>query len=455
MPYRRSSLARITTLAFALPIALFASVTQADDRAVSQTFHPQGAALEHRQPVEWNRTMPHRARPGDLDPTFGESGRVTVPSRGFALPTGDGKYWVVAKRENTPGRVEVRRLLDNGAPDPTFPLDGAVVDLYPGAQDFELFAMRRQSNGKVILGGRLFLADGTTVPLFARLRTDGQLDTAFGRNGIALVDFDDEAPIRYLYGIDIQRDDKIVASTLSDIGGKIFPRLVRLGADGTQDPGFGRNGVVYDMPEGVIFLSTAALDDGNLLFGGMSEPNENAVVTRLRSDGTVDNAFGEAGFVHLDHRDHPGMRVGGAVQAHRDGSVVVGGTSLTPTLSGWAARLLPNGTLDRRFNNGSPLFAEYLSVYAMAKQDDGKIVLSGASRMPDQRYMAVGRLNQDGSFDTSFGQEGIALTPAPAQNAYSNAYSYVETQGSKLFVSDVVMTNDIYEVQLLRYDLTH
>jgi hypothetical protein len=91
----------------------------------------------------------------------------------------------------------------------------------------------------------------------------------------------------------------------------------------------------------------------------------------------------------------------------------------------------------------------------MAKQDDGKIVLSGASRMPDQRYMAVGRLNQDGSFDTSFGQEGIALTPAPAQNAYSNAYSYVETQGSKLFVSDVVMTNDIYEVQLLRYDLTH
>jgi hypothetical protein len=67
--------------------------------------------------------------------------------------------------------------------------------------------------------------------------------------------------------------------------------------------------------------------------------------------------------------------------------------------------------------------------------------------------MAIGRLNRNGSFDTSFGLNGIALTPLPAQSAFSNAYSYSEIQGPKLFVSDVVEYDGSFQIQLLRYAL--
>lgn len=433
MTRRTSPLARAAALALVAQLASFSSLVHA-----GVTSH---AAIDAVR------------LPGDLDPAFGDNGRVVSPSRGQSIPDGNGKYWVVARVDGAPGRLTVRRLLENGTPDPTFPADGTTVDLYPDAQDYELFYVRRQSTGKIILVGRLFLVDGSTAPLFARLGLDGRLDPSFGRNGIRLVDFDDGASTRYVYGMDIQADDKIVTATLSAFDAKIYPRIVRLHADGDQDTAFGRNGVVYDMPEGTLLLSTLALDDGGLIFGGMSETTDRAVLTRRRSDGSADTAFGDAGFVFLSDRDHPGMRVGSLALSPVDGTVLAGGIAAVAALPGWVAKVLPNGSLDRRFNGGAPLFAEDLSIYSLAVQHNGKIVMHGASRRPSGSVVAIGRVHRDGTFDTSFGTDGVALTPAPAQAAYSNAYSYSELQGPTLFVSDVIAKDDTYEVQLLRYDL--
>ncbi|HEY4292009.1 hypothetical protein [Luteibacter sp.] len=428
------SLSRVVGLTLAVHVALFATGARAE--AVEQRIHRSDIA-----------------RPGELDQAFGENGRVTVPSRGFALPSADGKHWVVAKRESPAGRIEIRRLLEDGTRDPTFPLSGTIVDIYPGASDFELIAIRLQSSGKIIVGGRLFSADGASIPLFARLGTDGLLDPSFGENGIKLIDFDDKTSTRYFYGIDIQPDDKIVASTLSAIDGKIFPRLVRLNADGRQDAEFGRDGIVYDDHQGMIFLSTAVLRDGKLLFGGLSEPDNHAVLMRLDTNGSLDRSFGESGFVFLDHPEYPGMRVTSIALSHRDDAVVVGGVSATPTVSGWLARTLADGNLDRSFNNGAALFIDDLSIYTLATQDDEKIVLHGASRTSTSSSMAVGRVNQEGSLDSTFGLDGIAVTPSPAEPAFSNAYSYSEIQGKRLFVSDTLQFDDTYQIQLLRYTL--
>lgn len=425
MPRFQPSLACATALALATHLVPFSGVVRAE----------------------------HVRAPGDLDLTFGDNGRATFASRGLAIPAGDGKYWVAARMDGAPGKILVRRLLENGKTDPTFPLRGITVDLYPGAQELELFAMRRQSSGKIVLVGRLFLVDGTTAPLFARLGLDGRLDTSFGRNGIRLVDFDDGARTRFVNGVDIQPDDKIVTSTLSAFEEKIYPRIVRLHADGDQDTSFGRNGVVYDVPEGTNLLSTLALDDGKLLFGGMSAVNASAVITRRRSDGSLDTDFGDAGFVFLRDKSHPGMRVGSMALSAIGNSVVVGGISETATVSGWVARVTPDGRLDPGFNGGLPLFTDHLSIYSLAVQPDEKIVLRGASRTSWPSLMAVGRTDRNGVFDTSFGTDGIALTPPPVQAPYSNIYSYSEIQGPKLFISDVVAQDDIYEIQLLRYDL--
>jgi uncharacterized delta-60 repeat protein len=390
---------------------------------------------------------------GDLDPDFGDSGRATVPFRGFSQPTADGKYWTVARRESPPARLEIRRLLENGTQDPSFPLSGTIVDLYVGAKDFELFAVQRQSSGKLITGGRLFLANGTTVPLFARLGLDGLLDPSFGQNGIKLIDFDDDAPTRYFYAIDIQSDDKIVASTLSQIGSQIFPRIVRLNADGAQDASFGRNGVVYDNPQGTIFLTAAVLGDGKLLFGGMSETNGDAVLMRLQTNGILDKDFGEDGFAYFRHPDYPGMRANGITLSRRGDSVIVGGFANTPDISGWLARVRSDGTLDENFHKGELLFLNNCPIYRVMTQDDEKTVFHGSSIVGSQRQAAIGRVNYDGSLDAAFGVDGIAITPRPAQAAYSNAFSYSKIQAERLFVSDTIHL-DTFQIQLLRYLLS-
>ena len=100
--------------------------------------------------------------PGDLDQSFGVGGRATFPSFGFGHPAGDDKYWVVTERQTPPARVEVRRLLQNGAADPEFPLDGTIVDLYPypDAVSFGIRGVRIQSSGKIIVSGSISRADG-------------------------------------------------------------------------------------------------------------------------------------------------------------------------------------------------------------------------------------------------------------------------------------------------------
>src|SRR4051812_39455167 len=96
-----------------------------------------------------------------------------------------------------------------------------------------------------------------------------------------------------------------------------------------------------------------------------------------------------------------------AVQA--DGKILVGGsftmlggggTGTTPR--NFIARLNPNGTLDSNFNPGANAL-----INAIAVQPDGKILVGGAFTMlggitgtTSRNY--IGRLNADGSVDTSF-----------------------------------------------------
>ena len=200
----------------------------------------------------------------------------------------------------------------------------------------------------------------------------------------------------------VQADGKIlVAGGFTRLGGQSRNYIGRLNADGTLDSSFN-----LDVGGGIFppVFCLAVQADGKILvaggfstLGGQSRTN----IGRLNSDGTLDTSF------------NPEVAGGGvdflALQA--DGKMLVGG--LFSTLGGQSrtniGRLNGDGTLDTSFN---PTVTSYTSLLAL--QTDGKILVGGwfspSGGQTDYGFY-IGRLNADGTLDTSF-------NPTAANDAY-------------------------------------
>jgi uncharacterized delta-60 repeat protein len=93
-----------------------------------------------------------------------------------------------------------------------------------------------------------------------------------------------------------------------------------------------------------------------------------------------------------------------ALALQPDGKIVVGGsfTALGAQTRNYIGRLNADGTLDTGFNPGaSGVCAPY--VYALAVQADGKIIVGGGfTTLGGQTRNCLGRLNADGTLDSTF-----------------------------------------------------
>ena len=193
----------------------------------------------------------------------------------------------------------------------------------------------------------------------------------------------------FVYATAIQPDGKIlVGGSFTTLGGQPRSCVGRLNADGTLDTAFnpGASGlpVPWAVPTSVHCLAVQA--DGKILVGGYfttlgGQPRN--CIGRLNPDGTVDPAFNPG----IDAANHYCFLWCLAVQA--DGKILAGGyfTTLGGQPRSYLGRLNSSGTLDTGFNPGASS-----TVYSLAIQTDGKIVVGGA----------FGRLNVDGTRDTGF-----------------------------------------------------
>lgn len=115
--------------------------------------------------------------------------------------------------------------------------------------------------------------------------------------------------------------------------------------------------------------------------------NENIV------DGNVDPSFGNPNIVDENGRVE-------AVVLQPDGKIIVGGlfTNYNGLLVSRIVRLNADGTLDTTFN--APAFTT--TVFAIALQSDGKILVAGALGVLSPPVPRLVRLNSDGSLDATF-----------------------------------------------------
>ena len=290
-------------------------------------------------------TMPSIARlnaDGTLDPSFTLASNVTTDSRG-PFQTGiilqpDGKILMIGRLSSDGPNNNVKRLNANGSLDTSFNLPG-------GAAGVERIAL--QLDGRILIAGSFTSVGGQARNSFARLNTDGSVDSFNPTGG---------QPLSIL----VQPDGKFVAGS-----GR------RYNVDGTPDPTF-----VFTNVNGGIYL--ALLPDGKFIV------EEGGYLVRVNADNTLDNSFSPISFyVSVNNQ---GNVYSAVIQPN--GKILLGGNfyyvgnyGLPPHTN--VVRLNANASIDQTFiNNGgaSGAFSTAAAggaVYQISLQPDGKILLAG------------------------------------------------------------------------------
>jgi uncharacterized delta-60 repeat protein len=160
----------------------------------------------------------------------------------------------------------------------------------------------------------------------------------------------------------------------------------------------------------------AAHGDGYVVAGSTRIAGDNDfMVARIRSDGTLDRGFGDDGSFTLD-----GMGAydwAESVAVAPDGSIVAGGAlSLDGNPALTVVRLTPRGDLDPSFGDGGVIVLQpdtgfVSAAKAVAIRPDGRVVATGwlNTSTATQVDLLVAQFTRDGDFDPTFGDDGIVV----------------------------------------------
>jgi uncharacterized delta-60 repeat protein len=277
-----------------------------------------------------------------------------------------------------------------------------------------------QSDGRIVTAGEANVA-GQNVIVATRMTSAGGLDPSFGRNGIVTVAINGGAGVDSGDALVLQPDRKIVIAGAGRDGayGPLTFAAVRLTTNGSLDPSFGQDGIV-NVPIGSYSIANAVAlqSDGKIVLGGTAlEAHNEFAAARLNPDGTLDKTFARDGTTTFP------SRTGGAwaLDIQSDGKTVLAGQTdySNPQLRGaqqfMAARLNLDGSPDTTFGSGGivtiPVGATALG-FGLAQMSDGELLLAGLG-YTSTNVNATMKLTSGGVLDPRYGNGGIAAVPDP------------------------------------------
>jgi uncharacterized delta-60 repeat protein len=193
---------------------------------------------------------------------------------------------------------------------------------------------------------------------------------------------------------------------------------------------------------------------GQIVAAGRSSngADDDFALTRYRPDGSLDPDFGTGGQVTT--AVGPGDDDADALVIQKDGKIVVAGSSFNGTNDDFAlARYNPDGSLDPTFDGDgkvtTPIGSGDDQAYALALQEDGKLVVAGYSHGANDDF-ALARYNPDGSPDLTFDGDGKVTTPIGS--GYDRAYAVGIQKDGKLVAAGVTWDGSNDDFALARYN---
>ena len=243
----------------------------------------------------------------------------------------------------------------------------------------------------------------------------GSIDPSFGKSGKLFFNFSN-------------------ANSNNETGKKVFPlpdgktivafsagisiMTTRLLADGNTDTTYGNNGYSDFLP--IRAVNAEMQPDGKIILVGfkfvmhVGYGSNYIAVGRLTADGKTDKTFNKDGFLVLNDYS---ATYGSVFTVQSDGKLLIGGqyevSGSPPSIGTFLIRFNDDGSFDPTFgDNGvtktsfpGTSYANFISLLINSENQITAIGTFKNSSFLDQCFLA--RYNSDGSLDTGFGVEGI------------------------------------------------
>ena len=280
---------------------------------------------------------------------------------------------------------------------------------------------------------RLTIAAMLLGPHLNALAADADADTSFSSDGLyvnAQGAFGTQVIV--LNGMTVDADGRIlvVGEAATDSSGSDYSSFIaRFLSDGTPDPDFDGDGSIVQNVDTLRDVASEVLvqNDGKIIMAGHTTPSDtqpnqgNLYVVRYLENGELDEDFANGGGIVINYGNANEQLLGMALRA--DGRIVLAGSTNTDgAVNSIFVQLTAEGDLDPSFGGGDGLI-----VHAIHATDtdlpsgidlapDGKLVFTGSYGSSTSTNTMVGRLNTDGSLDTTFAA-GIGYTVVNSLNS--------------------------------------
>lgn len=278
----------------------------------------------------------------------------------------------------------------------------------------------------------------------------GELDLTFSSDGKTTLDFGsntDEA-----FDVAVQPDGKILVAGNCNINFTTYFAVVRYNIDGTLDNTFNSDGKVetlFGNNQANYARCMVLQPDGKIVVAGTTLGNNGYefAIARYKTNGTLDSTFSGDGLFTNIYGDGDFFY---GITLQSDGKIVAAGSSGVANIAHVSVlRLNDNGTLDNTFSNDgrqSTVVGDESEVRDVLVQSDGKITVVGRTLNGIYNDILVARYTATGILDVSFDTDGICTLSLDPYDDFAN--SVLQLSSGKLLVGG---TSNI-EFALMRFN---
>lgn len=362
-----------------------------------------------------------------LDNSFGTDGMTTVSGSLYiasAVVKDSGSILLTGYTDSdtTDFDFSFAQFNADGSPDLTFGTNGIITHDIGGVKNIS-YASALQSDGKLVTVGRIYNnpnPDRYSI-IVIRTNADGTLDTNFGTDGAVIRTFSAGSVAALCVALDT--NDNIYIGCMFEYIPSVTFRYGAVAKINTTGTSFQYLYVLpsLDSQDQSEVTGIKVQSDEKIVFTGYrktdGQSDEDIILGRLNSDGSLDEAFGTAGLAYLE-ADTDTRDKAFSLHLGSDDKIIISGISIISTEEGnehvsLISRFNANGTPDTSFSTDGktiiPFAADASPTNATSVlQPDGRIVIGGAENDADSANFAFARCNTDGSMDDTFGTGGLA-----------------------------------------------
>lgn len=327
------------------------------------------------------------------------------------------------------------------------------------SEDECAFGVKIDDQDRIVVAGWAKV-DGVSKFALARYLADGTLDDQFGTDGIAIPAVGDSAKDAAAYALAIQSDGKLVAAGNASFDGVSRIALLRCQEDGTPDSTFGDGAGVASATFGSTAMPWSsggkmlAIDgSGRIVAAGWVRPAATTTgtdfgIARFNADGQADY------LVNVDLGNSRDDHIYG-LAFQGDKVLAIGNTDNGTNNDLAMVRLNEDGSVDTSFAASGKLTMDYSSSTELFGEvivgKDQELYVGGTVTLPTpSSNFAVAAFDKDGTLNTAFGSSGFLLTAVNEKQ--SNSLHMTRQKDGKLVQVGTIMTSGANtDVAVARY----